>query len=161
MANQTCDSGMVCDEEPTRIFFDTPEDMLNPLSINPSFLPIVITHAIIFLVGIIGNTVVIVTWAGSKPARSLSFRENSLGHGSVRNEHLNYLISLDSCYQHAVHGFVERVLVSSKKPVHPSILKSLMLLFFLSPTISERGWITVSSVIKTPSFNLASDDLGT
>ncbi|GFV32068.1 g_PROTEIN_RECEP_F1_2 domain-containing protein, partial [Trichonephila clavipes] len=69
MENETC-SGLMCDEEPTRIFFETPEDMLNPQSINPSFLPIVITHAIIFLVGIIGNTVVIVTWAGSKPTRS-------------------------------------------------------------------------------------------
>ncbi|XP_054706733.1 galanin receptor type 1-like, partial [Uloborus diversus] len=71
MENRSCGSGrdVVC-EEPTKIFFETPEDMLNPLAINPSFMPIVITHAIIFLLGIIGNTVVIVTWAGSKPTRS-------------------------------------------------------------------------------------------
>nr|XP_042900361.1 cholecystokinin receptor type A-like [Parasteatoda tepidariorum] len=72
MKNQSCDSGnseTVC-EEPTRIFFETPEDMLNPLAINPSFVPIVLTHSIIFFIGIVGNTVVIVTWAGSKPARS-------------------------------------------------------------------------------------------
>ncbi|KAG8183833.1 hypothetical protein JTE90_025716 [Oedothorax gibbosus] len=73
--NQTCGDSAFCgeDDEPpphTRIFFETPEDMLNPQAINPSFLPIVVTHAIVFLVGIIGNTVVIVTWAGSKPTRS-------------------------------------------------------------------------------------------
>ncbi|XP_071039723.1 galanin receptor type 1 [Parasteatoda tepidariorum] len=72
MKNQSCDSGKseaVC-EEPTRIFFETPEDMLNPLAINPSFVPIVLTHSIIFFLGIVGNMVVIVTWAGSKPTRS-------------------------------------------------------------------------------------------
>lgn len=70
MDNSTCDgeSDSIC-EQHTRIYLETPEDILHPSSINQSFFPIVLTHAIIFLLGVIGNTVVIVTWAGSKPNR--------------------------------------------------------------------------------------------
>lgn len=70
MENSACDdeSGALCRQH-THIFLENPDDMLS-ISANPSFLPIVITHSIIFLLGVIGNTIAIITWAGSKPNRS-------------------------------------------------------------------------------------------
>lgn len=70
MENSTCDgdSGSMCHQH-RHIFLESPEDMFS-ISVHPSFLTIGITHAIIFLLGVIGNTIVIVTWAGSKPNRS-------------------------------------------------------------------------------------------
>ncbi|XP_053206170.1 cholecystokinin receptor type A-like isoform X2 [Panonychus citri] len=50
--------------DPGRIYMERPEDMLDPSQINPAFLPIIITHAITFIIGIAGNIVVILTWAG-------------------------------------------------------------------------------------------------
>lgn len=71
MENSTCDfdTESLC-ELHRRFYLDRPEEMLHPQAINPAFWPIVITHAITFLLGVVGNTVVIITWAGSKPNRS-------------------------------------------------------------------------------------------
>ncbi|CAG2179608.1 unnamed protein product [Oppiella nova] len=46
-----------------RIFMANPYEMLNPSAINPAFVPIIVTHAITFLIGIIGNILVIATWS--------------------------------------------------------------------------------------------------
>ncbi|CAG2178160.1 unnamed protein product, partial [Oppiella nova] len=54
----------------THVYIDNPNDMLDPFHINPAFLTIVITHAITFFVGIIGNSVVIATWARGGKLRS-------------------------------------------------------------------------------------------
>lgn len=60
----------LCYDKSTRFFMSHPEDMLDPWMTNKSFVPIVLTHAVTFLIGIVGNTIVIVTWAGSRPSRS-------------------------------------------------------------------------------------------
>ncbi|CAG2119119.1 unnamed protein product, partial [Medioppia subpectinata] len=54
----------------THVYIDNPNDMLDPFHINPAFLTIVVTHAITFFVGIIGNSVVIATWARGGKLRS-------------------------------------------------------------------------------------------
>ncbi|CAL8104804.1 unnamed protein product [Orchesella dallaii] len=51
-------------------FFKTPEDMLNPSKRNPAFYPIVITHAITFVLGIIGNVVAVSVMIGDRKGRN-------------------------------------------------------------------------------------------
>ncbi|XP_054166077.1 allatostatin-A receptor-like [Oppia nitens] len=46
-----------------RIFMQNPYEILNPSAINPAFIPIIVTHGITFLIGIIGNILVIITWS--------------------------------------------------------------------------------------------------
>ncbi len=51
-------------------FFKTPEDMLNPAKRNPAFYPIIITHAIAFILGIVGNVVAVSVMIGDRKGRS-------------------------------------------------------------------------------------------
>lgn len=53
-----------------RIFIDNPSDMVDPWHSNADFLTIILTHAITFIVGVIGNSVVIATWAKGGKIRS-------------------------------------------------------------------------------------------
>ncbi|KAH9421430.1 hypothetical protein DERP_010567 [Dermatophagoides pteronyssinus] len=61
-----------------QFYIDYPHDMLHP-SMNPSFMPIIITHTITFLIGVIGNSVVIATWSM---------------HGKFRSPTAVFLVSL-------------------------------------------------------------------
>ncbi|ODN02604.1 Galanin receptor type 2 [Orchesella cincta] len=56
--------------EDGKIFFSTPEDMLNPSMRNPAFYPIVITHAITFVLGIFGNVVAVSVMIGDRKGRN-------------------------------------------------------------------------------------------
>nr|AVD66334.1 G-protein coupled neuropeptide receptor [Tetranychus cinnabarinus] len=64
------DENCLPDSGDLRIPMERPEDMLDPSKINPAFYPIIITHAITFIIGIAGNIVVILTWAGRGKLRS-------------------------------------------------------------------------------------------
>ena len=57
-------------EEHDQIFMANPKDMLNPASINPAFIPIIVTHSITFMIGVVGNIAVILTWAQKGKLRS-------------------------------------------------------------------------------------------
>ncbi|XP_023222118.1 allatostatin-A receptor-like [Centruroides sculpturatus] len=70
MSNRTCTPGNFPCKDQSYIYMDNPEDMLNPLSINSSFLSIILTHMITFIVGVTGNSIVIATWTGMRPSRS-------------------------------------------------------------------------------------------
>ncbi|XP_023217611.1 allatostatin-A receptor-like [Centruroides sculpturatus] len=67
MDPSTC-TGVIC-EEPTQIYLDHPTDMLDPSTLNPSFVSIILVHSVTFVVGVIGNSVVVVTWTGLRPSR--------------------------------------------------------------------------------------------
>lgn len=56
--------------EESVFFFASPEDMLNPSKRNPAFYPIVITHAITFVMGIIGNVIAVSVMIGDRKGRS-------------------------------------------------------------------------------------------
>lgn len=56
--------------ETTYIYIDNPKDMIDPFHSNQDFMTIVLTHAITFIVGVIGNSVVIATWARGGKIRS-------------------------------------------------------------------------------------------
>ncbi|UYV83540.1 hypothetical protein LAZ67_23001415 [Cordylochernes scorpioides] len=56
-----------------QVFLDRPEEVLTPWRMNKSFVPIVVTHAVTFLVGVAGNSVVIATWAGLRPSPTCAF----------------------------------------------------------------------------------------
>lgn len=49
---------------------DDPQSMTDPWRSNSDFLVILLTHAITFIVGVIGNTIVIATWARGGKIRS-------------------------------------------------------------------------------------------
>ena len=49
---------------------DNPEEMLVPWVINEYFFPIVITHSVTFLVGVIGNLLVVFVMAGDRKSRT-------------------------------------------------------------------------------------------
>ncbi len=51
---------------------DSPEEMLWPWMNNPYFLPIVVSHAITFVVGLVGNAVVISAMSRSRGERSVT-----------------------------------------------------------------------------------------
>lgn len=51
-------------------YYKNPEDMLNPALRNPAFYPIVITHAIAFILGIVGNVVAVSVMIGDRKGRS-------------------------------------------------------------------------------------------
>jgi hypothetical protein len=52
------------------IFMERPEDMLKPWIINPMFFNIIITHSIAFIVGLVGNIVVVMVMVGDRKSRS-------------------------------------------------------------------------------------------
>ncbi|XP_074605128.1 cholecystokinin receptor type A-like [Brevipalpus obovatus] len=52
------------------LFMTNPEEILDAGRANPAAFTIVITHAITFIIGVIGNVVVILTWAGRGKLRS-------------------------------------------------------------------------------------------
>ena len=52
------------------IFIEQPESMIDPFHSNQYFVTIILTHAITFIVGVIGNSVVIGTWARGGKIRS-------------------------------------------------------------------------------------------
>lgn len=52
------------------MFWESPEDMLNPSKRNPAFYPILITHIITFLLGILGNLVTAYVMVGDRKSRS-------------------------------------------------------------------------------------------
>ena len=54
----------------TFVHIANPEDMIDPFHSNQDFMTIVLTHAITFIVGVIGNSVVIATWARGGKIRS-------------------------------------------------------------------------------------------
>ncbi|XP_027195630.2 galanin receptor type 1-like [Dermatophagoides pteronyssinus] len=56
--------------ETTYVYIDNPHDMIDPFHSNQNFMAIVLTHAITFIVGVIGNSVVIATWARGGKIRS-------------------------------------------------------------------------------------------
>lgn len=56
--------------ETTYVYINNPQDMIDPFHSNQNFMMIVLTHAITFFVGIIGNSVVIATWARGGKIRS-------------------------------------------------------------------------------------------
>ncbi len=53
-----------------RVFIANPADMIDPWHSNADFMTIILTHAITFIVGVIGNSVVIATWAKGGKIRS-------------------------------------------------------------------------------------------
>ncbi|XP_069693719.1 allatostatin-A receptor-like [Periplaneta americana] len=55
---------------PNLIYMDNPEEMLKPWVINPMFFNIVITHSVTFLVGLVGNVVVVIVMVGDRKSRS-------------------------------------------------------------------------------------------
>ncbi|KAF7489732.1 Proteinase-activated receptor 1 [Sarcoptes scabiei] len=71
-------SSSMIDSRADQFFIKYPHDMLHP-TINPSFMPIIITHTITFLIGVIGNGVVIATWSM---------------HGKFRSPTAVFLVSL-------------------------------------------------------------------
>lgn len=60
----------VNDTETTFVRIDNPHDMVDPFHSNSDFTTIVLTHAITFFIGVIGNSVVISTWARGGRVRS-------------------------------------------------------------------------------------------
>ncbi|XP_075589674.1 uncharacterized protein LOC124496288 isoform X2 [Dermatophagoides farinae] len=56
--------------ETTYVYIENPHDMIDPFHSNQNFMAIVLTHAITFIVGVIGNSVVIATWARGGKIRS-------------------------------------------------------------------------------------------
>ena len=63
-------SALLWTNETTYIYIDHPEDMIDPWRTNQDFLTIILTHAITFIIGVIGNSVVIITWARGGRIRS-------------------------------------------------------------------------------------------
>ena len=63
-------SSFMQNNETAYIYIDNPEDMIDPFQFNQKFMTIVLTHAITFIIGVIGNSVVIVTWASRGKFRS-------------------------------------------------------------------------------------------
>lgn len=51
---------------------DDPFEMLKPQKANPSFVPIVVTHVLTFLVGVTGNSIIVATMAKDKGARNVT-----------------------------------------------------------------------------------------
>ncbi|XP_043190446.1 cholecystokinin receptor type A-like [Amphibalanus amphitrite] len=49
---------------------ENPEEMLRPWVINEYFIPTVITHSVTFLIGVIGNLVVVFVMAGDRKSRT-------------------------------------------------------------------------------------------
>uniref|UniRef100_T1IXX9 G-protein coupled receptors family 1 profile domain-containing protein n=1 Tax=Strigamia maritima TaxID=126957 RepID=T1IXX9_STRMM len=58
------------------ISVDHPEDMLKPWFINPHFVSIMITHSLTFLVGVIGNIIIISTMTRDKTSRNATRMDN-------------------------------------------------------------------------------------
>lgn len=56
--------------DPNIIFYEHPEDMLNPSKRNPIFYHIIITHAVTFVVGILGNLVAVFVMIGDRKSRN-------------------------------------------------------------------------------------------
>jgi hypothetical protein len=52
------------------IHYANPEEMLNPAKRNPSFYHIIITHAVTFVVGILGNLVAVFVLIGDRKSRN-------------------------------------------------------------------------------------------
>ncbi|XP_050728236.1 cholecystokinin receptor type A-like isoform X2 [Eriocheir sinensis] len=51
---------------------DNPMEMLKPHKANPSFVPIVVTHALTFLLGVSGNSVIVFSMAKDKGTRNVT-----------------------------------------------------------------------------------------
>lgn len=51
---------------------DDPMEMRKPHKANPSFLPIVVTHALTFLLGVSGNSVIVFSMAKDKGTRNVT-----------------------------------------------------------------------------------------
>lgn len=68
--NFTTENPFFYNPEENVFYFKTPEDMLNPAKRNPAFYPIVITHAITFILGIVGNIVAVSVMIGDRKGRS-------------------------------------------------------------------------------------------
>ncbi|XP_037071289.1 cholecystokinin receptor type A-like [Pollicipes pollicipes] len=49
---------------------DNPEEMLIPWIINQYFIPVVITHSVTFLIGVVGNLLVVFVMAGDRKSRT-------------------------------------------------------------------------------------------
>ena len=67
------DQGLLGDLSGHSLFFmENAEEMLLPWKNNPNFVPIIITHAITFVVGLVGNIVVISAMSRSRGERSVT-----------------------------------------------------------------------------------------
>ena len=53
-------------------FVENAEEMLLPWKSNPNFVPIVLTHVITFVIGLVGNIVVISTMSRGHGERSVT-----------------------------------------------------------------------------------------
>lgn len=53
-------------------FMENAEEMLLPWKNNPNFVPIVLTHVITFVIGLVGNIVVISTMSRGHGERSVT-----------------------------------------------------------------------------------------
>ena len=63
-------SSNTSDSVPDFWLMDNPEEMLMPWVINQHFIPVVITHSVTFLVGVIGNLLVVFVMAGDRKSRT-------------------------------------------------------------------------------------------
>lgn len=52
------------------ISYADPEEMLKPWRFIPQFVPVIITHAITFVLGVIGNTLIIIALKRDRSTRS-------------------------------------------------------------------------------------------
>lgn len=52
--------------------FDDPMEMRKPHKANPSFVPIVVTHALTFLLGVSGNSIIVFSMAKDKGTRNVT-----------------------------------------------------------------------------------------
>ncbi|KAK3609713.1 hypothetical protein CHS0354_011403 [Potamilus streckersoni] len=78
MSHVNATEGMIVDSEQfedySSFYYDGNIDKLrNPWVKEPHFVPLVIVYGIIFLVGIVGNSVVIFAMRGGRSARSVTF----------------------------------------------------------------------------------------
>ncbi|KAK3848834.1 hypothetical protein Pcinc_040532 [Petrolisthes cinctipes] len=61
------------------MMIEDPLEMRKPHKANPSFVPIVVTHVLTFLVGVTGNSIIVATMAKDKGARNVT-RPGTLAH---------------------------------------------------------------------------------
>ncbi|KAK4290381.1 hypothetical protein Pmani_036711 [Petrolisthes manimaculis] len=54
------------------MMIEDPLEMRKPHKANPSFVPIVVTHVLTFLVGVTGNSIIVATMAKDKGARNVT-----------------------------------------------------------------------------------------
>lgn len=59
-------------------FMENAEEMLLPWKNNPNFVPIVLTHVITFVIGLVGNIVVISTMSRGHGERSVTRSDDHL-----------------------------------------------------------------------------------